>query len=64
MAIVEGKTVRGLQLRYSERVALGTPYPEVVEHENLRGRCAVVLDSTGVGEPVVDMLRSAGLGAR
>jgi hypothetical protein len=69
MAIVEGKTVHGLQLRYAERVALGTPYPEVaervrylVEHENLRGRCAVVLDSTGVGEPVVDMLRSSRLG--
>jgi hypothetical protein len=69
MAIVEGKTVQGLQLRYAERVALGTPYPEVaervrylVEHENLRGRCAVVLDSTGVGEPVVDMLRSSRLG--
>jgi phage FluMu gp28-like protein len=69
MVIVEGKTVEGLQLRYADRVALGTPYPEVAErirymvsHQNLRGRCAIAIDSTGVGEPVVDMLRSGQLG--
>ncbi len=69
MVIVEGRTVRGLQLRYAERVALGTPYPDVAEyvrylvgHRNLRGQCAIAVDSTGVGEPVVDMLRSGRLG--
>jgi len=58
-----------LRLRYAERVPLGTPYPEVVErvrrmvrHEHLRGRCVVVADATGVGAPVVDMLRSGQLG--
>jgi hypothetical protein len=58
-----------LLLRYAERVALGTPYPEVVErvrqmvrHENLQGQCAVAVDATGVGEPVVDMLRRGQLG--
>jgi hypothetical protein len=59
----------GLLLRYAERVALGTPYPKVVEHvrrlvehENLCGQCALVVDGTGVGAPVVDMLRSGRLG--
>ena len=68
MAIVE-RVGPGLQLRYAERVALGTPYPDVTEriryivsHQNLRGRCAIAIDATGVGEPVVDMLRSGQLG--
>ena len=67
IAIVErGDT---LQLRYAERVPLGTPYPKVVDrvrhmvrHDHLRGRCVVVVDATGVGAPVVDMLRSGQLG--
>jgi hypothetical protein len=57
-----------LTLRYAERVPLGTPYPQVVEHvrhivthEQLRGQCAIAVDATGVGAPVVDMLRAAGL---
>jgi phage FluMu gp28-like protein len=69
IAIVERKIAGGLLLRYAERVALGTPYPQVVEHvrhmvqhENLRGQCAVAVDATGVGAPVVDMLRSGHLG--
>src|ERR1035438_2704427 len=52
-------------VRYLERVPLGTGYPAVVEQvrtlvstDRMRGRCNVVVDSTGVGEPVVDMLRS------
>jgi len=58
-----------LLVRRVERVALGTPYPRVVEAIRemvcgppLAGRCAVVVDGTGVGAPVVDMLRAAGLG--
>jgi hypothetical protein len=56
-----------LRLRYLERVALGTPYPEVVERvvgltrsSELAGHCHLVVDATGVGRPVVDLLRRAG----
>jgi len=58
-----------LQVRYLERAPLGTPYPKVVEwvrhivtHDKLRGRCGLIVDGTGVGAPVVDMLRAARLG--
>jgi hypothetical protein len=58
-----------LSLRHLERFELGTPYPEIVERvgamlrtEPLRGRrCALVVDSTGVGAGVVDMFVHAGL---
>ena len=59
-----------LRLRYLERVPLGTPYPEIVERvrrtttmPELDGRCHVAVDATGVGRPVVDLLRRARLGA-
>jgi hypothetical protein len=59
------KVVR-LQLRYLERIALGTPYPEVVERvvqvtqwPELAGRCCLAVDGTGVGRPVVDLLQRA-----
>jgi len=58
-----------LQLRHLERVPLGTPYPEVVERVvsvtrsgALLGRCQIVVDGTGVGRPVVDLLRGAPTG--
>jgi hypothetical protein len=58
-----------LWVRHVERVPLGTRYPAVVERvraavqdRELRGRCALAVDATGVGAPVVDMLRAAGLG--
>jgi len=58
-----------LHVRHAERVALGTAYPKVVErmrtivqHQELRGKCALVVDATGVGAPVVDMLRAGQLG--
>jgi hypothetical protein len=57
-----------LLVRRVQRVALGTPYPRVVEMvhdiacaQAFAGQCAVVVDGTGVGAPVVDMLRAAGL---
>jgi hypothetical protein len=57
-----------LRLRYLERIALGTTYPEVVSRVaevtrsgELDGCCELVVDATGVGRPVVDMLRRAGL---
>jgi hypothetical protein len=58
-----------LGVRHVERVALGTPYPRVVERVreivgkvSLAGRCFLAVDATGVGEPVVDLLRAARLG--
>ena len=60
-----------LQLRYLERVPLGTPYPKVVERvasvaqsQPLAGQCLMVVDGTGVGRPVVDLLREADTGCR
>lgn len=68
IVIVE-RVDRRLGLCFAERMALGTSYPNVVErvrriamHEKVRGRCAVAVDATGVGAPVVDMLRAARLG--
>jgi hypothetical protein len=58
-----------LVVRHLQRAPLGTGYPAVVEavreavwSEELRGRCALAVDATGLGAPVVDMLRAAGLG--
>src|ERR1019366_10301357 len=69
IAVVERVDASALLVRYLERVALGTPYPAVVARvkrivgdRELRGRCALAVDGTGVGAPVVDMLRGAGLG--
>jgi hypothetical protein len=57
------------EVRHLERMPLGTPYPAVVarvremeQDEKLRGCCALAVDGTGVGAPVVDLLRGAGLG--
>ena len=59
-----------LRLRLLERVPLGTAYPEVVERvrlvtgsRQLAGRCHLAVDGTGVGRPVVDLLRRANLEA-
>jgi hypothetical protein len=56
-------------VRHLERVALGTAYPDVVKRvrklvtsEGLKEACAVVVDGTGVGAPVVDLMRAAHLG--
>jgi hypothetical protein len=58
-----------LLIHAAERVPLGTPYPEVVEivrkvvrSPRLWKRCSAVVDASGVGEPVVDMMRKADLG--
>ncbi len=47
-----------------ERLRLGTPYPAIADHvaalldrAPLKGRTHLVVDATGVGRPVVDMLR-------
>jgi hypothetical protein len=56
-------------VRHLERVPLGTTYPGIVErtrqianHDPLLGQCALAVDGTGLGAPVVDMLRTAHLG--
>ena len=56
-------------VRRLERVPLGTPYTKVVDrlaelarHPKLLGHCRMVIDATGVGAPVVDMLKSADIG--
>ncbi|HWF10460.1 MAG TPA: hypothetical protein VG297_18460 [Bryobacteraceae bacterium] len=65
IAIVE-KVNGKLLVRHLERLALGTPYTRVVERVREivgeLGDCIVVVDGTGVGEPVVEALRRAGLG--
>jgi hypothetical protein len=60
------KKVVSLRLRHVERIALGTLFPEVVERvvqvtqwPDLAGRCRLAVDGTGVGRPVVDLLRQA-----
>jgi hypothetical protein len=63
-----GNELDRLVVRHVERVPLGTPYPEVVARvqeivwdDALQGQCVLVVDATGVGNPVVDMLRAARL---
>jgi hypothetical protein len=53
-----------LRLRYLERVPLATPYPDVADRVAavmrsgpLAGRSQLIVDGTGVGAPVVDLLR-------
>jgi hypothetical protein len=56
-------------VRHAERIALGSPYPEVVEHVRRMAKrppladwVKVIVDATGVGAPVVDLLKKADLG--
>src|SRR5262245_4457864 len=56
------------RLLHLHRVKLGTPYPDVVRaikdiaaSPTLAGRCTLVVDATGVGAPVVDLLKRANL---
>jgi hypothetical protein len=57
-----------LRLRPLERIPLETPYPDVVQRvKNVTrqvatgGLCDLAVDGTGVGRPVVDLLRRSGL---
>ncbi len=55
-----------IHVRHLERLPLGTPYPRVATHPGrlvraLPGPADLVVDATGVGRPVVDMLRDQGL---
>src|SRR5512142_290138 len=62
--------VRRLRVQILERLRLGTAYRsvvarvrDIVRRPEFLGRCVVVVDATGVGMPVVEMLREAGLGS-
>ncbi len=53
-------------LRAAHRFPLGTPFGAIVEtlrrmarHPDLRGRASLIVDSTGLGAPVVEMIRRA-----
>jgi hypothetical protein len=58
----------GYHVVWLERMPLGTTYPQVVERikvllktEPLRGDAALVVDGTGVGKAVVDLMVTQGL---
>lgn len=64
---VEGRVEKHYLVRHLERLSLGTPYPEVARRIDavasaVQDRCStpleVFVDATGVGQPVVDQLRS------
>lgn len=65
------KTESHYQVRHLERLQLGTPYPDQVTRvlavvEQVKtlqpdDSPTIVVDQTGVGRPVVDMLKDAGL---
>ena len=55
-------------LRHLVRYPLGTPYPDIIASVHallqlppLAGRCALLVDATGVGRPVVDQFKAAGI---
>lgn len=60
-----------LRVKALERIPLGTPYPDVVamvkkvvKSPEIAGECLVAVDATGVGGPVVELMRRAGLGCQ
>lgn len=64
------KPVYYYNVRGIKRWSLGTPYPDIVDRVKLTlqrpqyAGAPVVIDGTGVGVPVVDMFRKAGMSAR
>ncbi len=59
-----------LMVRMIEKIRLATPYPDIVEwvrdivsHREMQKRVTLTVDATGVGAPVVDLLRRANLGS-
>jgi hypothetical protein len=58
-------------VRYIKRWTLGTPYPAIIQdvaalvtHPPLAGDSTVLVDYTGCGRPVVDVMRQQGLTPR
>jgi phage FluMu gp28-like protein len=68
IAVVERGAIghRYVDVRGLERLALGTTYPVVVERLSVLvwelKRCCLVVDGTGLGAPVVDLIRRAQMG--
>ena len=65
----ERKHSNHVNVRHLERVRLGTTYlavaervRQIVNSRELVGRCTLVMDATGLGGPVLEMLRHARLG--
>lgn len=55
---------RVLTVRHLERFPLGTPYPDIIQaicrlarNPIIAGNSQIIIDGTGVGAPVIDMLR-------
>lgn len=55
-------------IRYLERLPLGTSYADIINrirmitrHPSLNGNRELIVDNTGVGQPVTDMLRRSGI---
>ena len=70
LAWMPGMSVR-LGVRYLERMLLGTSYPDVVARvcdimldPRMNGQSHLVVDATGVGAAVMDLLRLAGMRGR
>ncbi len=68
--VIWDRLERRFLVRFLQRFRLGTSYPDIVarvtdlvNRRSLRGRTYLAVDSTGVGRPVVDMLRRARLPA-
>ena len=60
-----------LFVRHLERMELGLSYIkvaqrvcEIMQNPTMQGQSRLVVDATGVGAPVIDLLRDAGVGAR
>lgn len=65
---VEELRTDDVHVRLAKRFELHTPYPEVVRElvrvtnsKGIKGNYDLVVDYTGVGRPIVDMCREAGL---
>jgi hypothetical protein len=64
---IRQQRVESFHVRHLERIALGTSYPQQIQHvANLLNReplvgAKLVVDFTGVGRPVFDMAERAGL---
>ena len=48
-------------LRHLERLPLGTSYIQMQASNPLKGNSCLIVDATGVGAPVIDMMRHSGL---
>jgi len=66
--LIEDSRISRYKLLYLERMELGTPYTQIVRHlteviarAKVDGMVTTIADATGVGLPVVQMMREAGI---